>query len=299
VGFDFGLTEPEALKYLADLPNSRVKIPAATATLEAGLRPALRFHPKTYWFERVIQQTADFGLFSGSANLTYSGLHNGHETGMSSLHTSPLSEDEEAILASLHFWWKPAWDDAERCTSALIARYKAVRPSTIVVEDDTEVIQRFRQRKKKVITDDEGLCWASAKCFWIQTYKLYKNRGPDRSGNQVDCQRGTRVYFGFPPDEVPRNTVFGEVMIQCDGWSAVARSVRFGNNTMDKVNVPVPGEDGPDSYDDSWLHFERMGASRFLLKVGSAKDAEGWRKRSRDQGMYGTLRGDREFGFYS
>ena len=39
--------------------------------------------------------------------------------------------------------------------------------------------------------------WASARFFWIQVGKLYENRGPGKAGNQLDCVKGTRAFFGF------------------------------------------------------------------------------------------------------
>jgi hypothetical protein len=52
---------------------------------------------------------------------------------------------------------------------------------------------------------------------------------------------------------------------------------------MDKVNLPVPGTDGPDSYDDSILKFERAGVTtqglpKFLLAVGTDADLKKWKK---------------------
>ena len=78
------------------------------------------------------------------------------------------------------------------------------------------------------------------------------------------------------------------------------RSVRFGNNQMDKVNLPIPGEEGPDSYDNTVLHFERIGPERFRLTLGNARDHARWQRMSLQQGMrYAFGAGGREFGFYN
>ena len=76
-------------------------------------------------------------------------------------------------------------------------------------------------------------------------------------------------------------------------------SVRFGNNQMDKVNLPIPGEDGPATYDNSVLHFERVSPGRFRIRLGNAAEITEWRRRSQRQGMKYELAGGREFGFYS
>jgi HKD family nuclease len=74
ISIDFGLTEPTALEFLADLPNSRVYIPNADQVLGARLRPQAGFHKKMYVFDNSAVQDS-MGLFSGSANLTVSGLY--------------------------------------------------------------------------------------------------------------------------------------------------------------------------------------------------------------------------------
>jgi hypothetical protein len=68
---------------------------------------------------------------------------------------------------------------------------------------------------------------------------------------------------------VSRDTVLGQVVLQKDGYQPVECSVRFANNQMDKVNLPVPGTDGPDSYDDSILLFERAGSTDEGLHISS------------------------------
>ncbi|WP_156365738.1 hypothetical protein [Nocardiopsis sp. NRRL B-16309] len=100
---------------------------------------------------------------------------------------------------------------------------------------------------------------AEAKSLWVSTEKLYSNRGRGEPGNQLDTPRGTRVFFGFSPDRVPKNKIIGYVCLQVPGYDSVVRSVRFANNEMDKVNLPVPGKGGPESYDHAYLIFDRTG----------------------------------------
>jgi hypothetical protein len=68
---------------------------------------------------------------------------------------------------------------------------------------------------------------------------------------------------------------------------------------MDKVNLPIPDTEGPDSYDNSYLHFERVKPGYYALKLGSQRAVREWRKTSQAQGMYYTFTGGREYGFYS
>ena len=98
-----------------------------------------------------------------------------------------------------------------------------------------------------------------ATAIWFEVHQLYANRGVGVPGNQLDTPKGTRVFFGFPSTTVARNTILGHVASGFGGGPPIERSVRFGNNQMDKVNLPVPGNGGPPTYDNQFLVFERAG----------------------------------------
>ena len=42
-----------------------------------------------------------------------------------------------------------------------------------------------------VVEGDFALALKSAKAFWVEKHELYKNRGENQAGNQVDTPRGT------------------------------------------------------------------------------------------------------------
>lgn len=141
---------------------------------------------------------------------------------------------------------------------------------------------------------------ARADALWVEIDRLYENRGPGVPGNQLDLPRGSRVFFGFTDRDVPRNTIFGEVMIQFRGKREVGRNMRFGNNSMDKLNLPVPGTDGPATYDGSFLLFSRQAADaarrqRFYLEQGDHKDLSRWRARAAREEVI-AMSGGREMG---
>jgi hypothetical protein len=143
----------------------------------------------------------------------------------------------------------------------------------------------------------QSVLWANCAAFWIDAGTLSKNFGPGNPGNQLDCKRGTRVFFGFTHKDVPKNHIFGDVVIQVPGYVAQTRSVRFGNNSMDKVNLPVPdGITGPTSYDNKALLFKRSG-NQYVLTIGTASDRSVWRNRSKVKGLLYKV-GKREFGFF-
>lgn len=303
IGIDHGVTEPAALEEIACQPNSEVRIPNAEYLLANGLRPSQRFHPKTYIFERQTQSDIESGgIVCGSCNLTFSGLRTGTEQALLSVLSAPSNKDDREQFKRIidrGVWWDDVWSSAIPYSASLLKRYGEARPESVPNEDESVSIKRIAGKRRTVIDTDTAVGWAFSRCFWIQTFELYKNRGRDKPGNQVDCRRGTRVYFGFPPDAVPRNTVFGNVSIRYEHFPSVERSVRFANNMMDKVNLPVPGTEGPESYDHCYLHFERLRPNTFQLRIAKKDEEKTWRKKSKQQGLYDTMNGDREFGFYS
>lgn len=302
LSIDFGRTEPQAIEYLTALPNSEVRISDANRLIERRLVPFRCFHPKTFIFDRP-GQIAFFSAFIGSANLTGSGMFSGVEHATAMSWVSPLAGERRSLVRAIRafLWWEQAWESATPVSAELLRSYRAVRPARprFPREDSSETIRRFTRQVPREVHIDSGLAWEAARFLWIETAELYKNRGPDRAGNQLDLRRGTRVFFGFPPDTVGRNTVLGSVAIQYDAMRPVNRSVRFGDNSMDKVNLPIPDQDGPDSYDHSALRFERIGAGQFRLIRGTPAQLADWRRRSSAQGMFYELAGGRAFGFYT
>ncbi len=98
---------------------------------------------------------------------------------------------------------------------------------------------------------------------------------------------------------MPKNTVLGSVNIQAVGFPSQACSVRFANNQMDKVNLPIPdGVQGPATYDNSCLLFERKWPKKFRLTLGTAKQRRQWVAWSKSQKQHYTLSANREFGFF-
>jgi HKD family nuclease len=301
VSIDFGQTSPEAIELLASLDKSEVRIADGRALLASNLIPARSFHPKSFVFtDSVKRPCAQAAILHGSANLTFGALHmNAEQVSTIRLWGESTKADEfvHAALATYDAWWDVAWSAGTRVSAGFMDEYRQQYEPAPHLQDRETLSQTLTPTNTEVGLE-EGTRWATARCFWIETYELYKNRGPDKPGNQLDCRRGTRVFFGYTSEAVPRNTVFGDVEMRCEGKEPQTRSIRFGNNSMDKVNLPVPGEFGPESYDNSVLHFERLAAGRFLLSVGNTPKARLWRMRSQRQGLLYKFPGGRRYGFY-
>lgn len=162
-----------------------------------------------------------------------------------------------------------------------LLEHAATALSVTVEESSVAEVQRAGQDETEdaeFLVGSNALTEAltNAQTLWVETDRLYANLA-NGVGNQLDTPRGTRVFFGFPPDQVDLNTVLGHIELQVPGFEPETRSVRFGNNAMDKVNLPRPGLRGPANYDNSYLIFDRLGtgASELPLFKLTVTDLEG------------------------
>jgi len=129
---------------------------------------------------------------------------------------------------------------------------------------------------------------AMARVLWTSPGGISRNRGPGSPGSQLDLPRGTRAFFGFVDMSVARNTTLGSVLLQVPGHHEVVRTLRYGNNSMEKVNLPIPGRDSPaDGYESMNLAFMRQdpdvrtGRSRFLLERLTSSSLQALRAQSK------------------
>lgn len=278
VSIDSGFTEPDALVRLAAIPNSEVRVPNAEAVLaRSRLRPIRPFHPKAY----LVRDISDVGaavLLSGSANMTVSAMATGAEV----VTQRTWTRGDPSVnpgYGSYSTWFEEAWRIASPL-SLVIDRYRAKRPAAQrhlpgpEDQDPASLAYLPPAGQPVAVSGATGARLAVAKAFWIEA-SISPNRGR-LPGNQLDMQRGARVFFGFSPSTVPRNHIFGDILIRFGAGAYQPHSVRYGNNQMDKVNLPLPGQDGPATYAGGILLFQRdsstsTGVSRFTLNLVSRR----------------------------
>lgn len=268
VAIDFGITEPAALKRLAAMANAEVRVPNAHSVVNSiNLCPSSTFHAKTYLF-RSAEWRSPSALVVGSANLTASALLTGAEVVVKQSWTNRLSRsDRRHLQRSRSFldWFDLVWASAPLLVEVLDvyeARYQQKpQPRPPSEEDAPSVRDYLASPEDAEVSGALSVQLRAAKGLWVRTDELYHNRGVEKPGNQIDLPRGTRVFFGFPGGRVAKNHIFGDINIRIRGHQAVSRSVRFGNNEMDKVNLPIPEVNGLEGYDHSYLIFERSGTS--------------------------------------
>lgn len=303
VSIDYGHTDPRALDFLRRLRNSEVRVYDGKNLLKRRLLPTSSFHPKTFVFDRVgIRGPRSVGFVMGSANLTAGGLDGNVEYVLGLTLGASIGTHEKRLfrsVANFEDWWDLAWLSADAATPDFIGKYTTQRGKHYPRVRDRRLSGRKTRLPAPVEKMREYGRWARVKYFWIETLVLYKNRGKHAPGNQIDAKRGTRVYFGFPYRDVPRNRKLGEVTLQYGNKLAQTdRSVWFGDNSMDKIHLPIPGEYGPPTYDNSVIHFQRLRPGVFRVLRGTAHQAAVWKRKSRRQGLLGRLSGGRLFGFY-
>ena len=79
-------------------------------------------------------------------------------------------------------------------------------------------------------------------------------------GNQFDLPKGSHVHLGVKKVRNPkRNSVLGELNIRTLDGEIVERTLRFGNNEMEKLTLPIPERYGYECYDGKILTFMREG----------------------------------------
>jgi HKD family nuclease len=298
ISIDDGITEPNALSYLAKLPNSTVRIPNADVLLKKGLKPAFHFHSKFYVFERS-DNPKKIALFSGSSNLTQSGLFFNNEQATSFILAPPISEQEKQFLVDLTKQKKiieRIFKSSSPLDEEFLNKYRLLWHQANLPKVERKSYGNVLQ-PNPVFNLPKAIALATADAFWVKvTNKVVPNLGKDKPGNQIDLQRGSRVFFGFGIGGVPPNTVFGSVPISFEGVTS-NHSVRFGNNYMDKINLPILQP--PRSYAAKALLFKRKRTGVFDLKIGNLYQEKKWKKMSEEQGTLFRMQSGRPYGVFS
>ena len=297
IGFDFGLTEPDAVRYLSSLPNTSCHIFDANRTLAMSLRPNSRFHAKLYAFgsKPKIRSSNIVGGILGSVNLTGSGLTSNMES-YSSFYVSSASAsgrrwiDQLAVLETLAL-------AQPKASETLLNNYERLRPSAPPVRTEIEAVPRSYSSRGE-IHPVHFRALRTTRCLWTETRKIVENLGPGKPGNQIDLKRGVRVFFGSTvPVDAPLNTPLGTVKTM-SGSGIETCNMRYGDNGMDKLNLPLPGNGNPPKYDFAFILWERIAGG--LFKLHFLKDGKPWIRTSKREGtIFKYSGGWRSWGFFN
>jgi len=297
ISIDGGITEPDALRFLLSFRKAEVRVPYAEELLTRKLRPVYRFHPKTLLFERQDPAFVPAAIMVSSANLTCTGLCFGHEHAMSVRALSGSGTLPPTISSGFGELEKIV-TSAQVINEAFIDRYAAIRPTDPTLREEVEDKRAdLILQEEPVIPATQAVALAAASHFWIDIEYVVSNRGMHQEGNQIDMQRGSRLFFGFGDGKLPKNSHIGNVRILY-GTHSASRNLRFGNNSMDKLDLPIPDVEGPPSYSGQTLLFTRESPATFRLTLGTAADIMAWKAQSRAMGTLFTMRSRREFGVF-
>lgn len=259
VGIQNGLTQPEALRYLAELPHSEVRVPHGRKTLEsASLRAPTFFHPKIY----VVQSDTVAAIVSSSANLTEGGLCNNVEQFL--LWTGGVHESE---AVSFDEWWMSGWKSADVADQAFIEAYEAVRPD-IQTPGSARAPGRPIHEAEPAPSDLKRASW-----MWVEATRSLEGG----SNNQLELML-TAHHFFYEEDDPPRN--IGKPLTFIDAGGTVYenpdRIIHFNGppmmkkgNSMWRIRLPTENE-GLQGYQGGGvvIRFERTATpDRFRIDI--------------------------------
>lgn len=297
--FDYCRTQPIALDSLLSLPASSVRVYDASFCLAHGGTPRVPFHPKTFLFRGKVEDVA----LAGSGNLSRSGLSKGVEVGLALAvdQKNPAEPTSAATMQALRDWYKAIWGAATPLDAALLKRYTKLYESVpnLSHPTPTEDDLASSETTNGSLTNKDLQKLRVCSNFWIEAGNITRNRGQHLPGNQLMMKRLSRVFFGFDPTLVPKNTIIGAVEISYKGGPAFPYTISFSDNKMDKLNLPMPGTVGPAAYDGQFMLFEEVSPHLFNLTIGTKADKAGWLKRSTSIGAnFKMSSGGREWGVF-
>ena len=287
VGIDYCRSDPLALSHLNDLQRSKLRIFDGEFVANGnGCVPRYSFHPKAY----LLFGSSKSAAVVGSGNLSRTGLQHGVEAAAS-------IRDGRAIDGAKS-WFRRQWRAAtpfEDVEASYRRRYESTdnRRHPQASEDDfapesasqAAQLRPHELRKLRV-----------CRHLWIEAGNITRNRGPHLPGNQLMMKRNARVFFGFAARDLPTDTSIGNIAIELDGQWWRDRSLRFSNNAMDVLTLPVP-EQGQ-SYDLQTLHFEQVGVRAFKLTIRNKAESRQWKRRSESVEGNLPMKSSRLWGVY-
>ena len=236
-GIDYGRSHPSALRRLTKIAKSAIRIyDGEYVTHAKGFVPRVTFHLKT---ALTLQKNGyPSQQIVGSGNLSASGLLGGIEAGCVVDYTDVDHQHGNEIIEVL----EEMWDEAT--------------PLDEIIDDYESQYEELIQPQVFAAKPKVSAA-AGTDLFWIDVGYVTKNRGPDRPGNQFDLPRGSHVFLGVKEVKNPAlNSVLANLNIKTPGGAAVERSLRYGNNSMEKLTLPIPEENGFECYDGKILTFE-------------------------------------------
>jgi hypothetical protein len=301
VGIDWCRSDPPALRRLASLNKSRVKVPAGeTVVSTSGCKPSQTFHPKLF----ILAGQGRTTIICGSGNLSRNGMSRGCEVGgVVTLHSPREPGHSEPQAAALLRWFGAEWRKADPYHE-IADRYEAacrdrVRSKTIVpTDDDAKPTVGVDRARGRTLTEEQIHELRTFQNFWIDAGALGANLGSGVPGNQLDMKRYTRAFFGAGIEDLQPQTEIDHITLVWEGTPHHDRTLKYGHNHMDKLNVPPAGTRGREFYRGKALLFTRRPDGTFDFAAGGPAERRAWRAASRRSGVIHPLSPTREWGLF-
>ena len=297
--FDYLRTDPAALAKILELDSRRIRIVDGQNSLKRKCNPLKPFHPKVFLFDGKLKRS----VVVGSGNLSYSGLSRGHEAGLVlRSKRKGNTKNKTALRAVSQFsgWYGKLWQESDILTGQMLREYQKIY-------DSSENLSRPAITEDDVMPESEvngGLSLENltqlraCRRFWIQEKNVTKNRGVNLPGNQIMLKRMSRVFFGVAALDVTPDTHLKDLWIEYQSEGFRHCTLSFSNNNMDKLTLPIPGDGGPQAYDDRCLHFERRSPERFTLRILNKQEKQKAIAASKKIDGDFKLKSGREWGVY-
>lgn len=274
--FDFGLTEPRALRHWRALTNSTVLVSGAQKLEQGSLMPQRAFHPKLYVLGSAPRRCS---IMVGSANLTARGF---------SVNTEAAWVQQGVLRVSADAAFDKARFETTALTDELLAAYVELRRAQPPPPEIEQEAQRVPTPAPFVgaalplfrLAIAEGTINPAAfAAMWVHGEALQGG-----SSNQLELPRGGHRFFGFMFDQYdyPHNQTIGQPVLRSGArvWDD-RRLTWHGNNKMERMNLPTAAQGGFD-YADTAVMFRRLtdGSFELIVTPWDSDLARSWRQAS-------------------
>jgi len=273
--FEFGHTDPQALSYLAAIPNFSVNIASVSASSRiAILPPVTNFHPKLYLFDRGTARD----VLIASANLSERALTVNTEMGVIDQDSSDASVLDE--------YWTALLAESVPLTDAILTDYKVRRPvvKKRPVDPDSRITPVKLPTPKALTVFGDAV--AVGTIDPAQFDSLWVEAGTMSSGgshNQLELPRGANRFFGFSFSSYTgsRVTTIGHPVLLTNTRTWNNKPLTWhGNNRMERINLPTTIQGGF-SYSGTAVLFRRTPAGyQIAVAKWDSGQAIAWRNAS-------------------
>lgn len=254
---DFGLTEPEALRFWSAQRNCTVLVSGTSQLARGRLTPASAFHTKYYLFDRP---DGTHGSLVSSANLTSRGLTINSEIGWIETELS----NPELIDAA----WQSVCRPALPLTDEILDAYRRLRRRVVAARPVEELeplppppIGPVRGYPAFGDADIEP---GDHEMMWIQS------RGMQGGAHtQLELPRGAHRFFGarYRGYAYERVDHIAEPVLVAGRRRWADRPLTWhGDNAMERINLPSQAMGGF-RYENSLILFRRIARNTFEIRV--------------------------------